>query len=189
MSQQELLKKVVLALEQTGIAYMVTGSLVSSLQGEPRSTHDIDIVINLPRAKVRSLAEAFPPPDYYLDEEALAEAVSGEEMANLIDVSSGDKVDFWMLTDEPFDRSRFARRYKEDILGIRIAVSTPEDTILMKLRWASMSGGSEKQFTDAVRVFEVQYGKLDQAYLREWGMKLGLEQDLEKLKQAANKIE
>ncbi len=26
-----------------------------------------------------------------------------------------------------------------------------EDTILMKLRWAKLSGGSEKQFTDALR--------------------------------------
>lgn len=51
-----------------------------------------------------------------------------------------------------------------------------------------MSGGSEKQFTDAVRVYEVQYGKLDQNYLREWALKLGLESDLEKLKSEANTL-
>ncbi len=28
-------------------------------------------------------------------------------------------------------------------------ISTPGDTILMKLRWANPSGGSEKQFRDA----------------------------------------
>jgi hypothetical protein len=44
---------------------------------------------------------------------------------------NGDKVDFWMLTEDPFDRSRFARRYYEEVLGIRFAVSSPEDTILM----------------------------------------------------------
>jgi hypothetical protein len=44
MSQQELLAKVVGALDQLEIQYMITGSIVSSLQGEPRSTHDIDIV-------------------------------------------------------------------------------------------------------------------------------------------------
>ena len=41
MSQQELLKKVVLTLDQNDIDYMLTGSLVSSMQGEPRLTHDI----------------------------------------------------------------------------------------------------------------------------------------------------
>ena len=45
MSQPELLKRVVQALDAAGIDYMVTGSIVSSLQGEPRATHDIDIVI------------------------------------------------------------------------------------------------------------------------------------------------
>lgn len=188
MSQQELLKKVVQALDEKGIGYMVTGSLVSSLQGEPRSTHDIDIIINLHRSKVHDLTSSFPGPAYYLDEEAVAQAVEGKDMVNLIDVSTGDKVDFWMLTEEPFDRSRFARRYYEDILGLRIAVSAPEDTILMKLRWARMSGGSEKQFTDAVRVYEVQYGRLDQKYLHEWALKLDVGRDLERLKNEAKTL-
>ena len=84
MSQQELLKSVVRALEQLDVEYMVTGSIASSLQGEPRSTHDIDIVVNLPRSKAHALAAAFPPPVYYLDEEAATEAVAAKGMANLI---------------------------------------------------------------------------------------------------------
>ena len=31
----------------------------------------------------------------------------------------------------------------------------------MKPRWAELSGGSEKQFTDALRVYELRYGELD----------------------------
>ena len=44
MSQQELLRKVIEILDGTGIQYMLTGSVALSLQGEPRSTHDIDMV-------------------------------------------------------------------------------------------------------------------------------------------------
>ena len=186
MSQQELLKKVALTLERLGIDYMVTGSITSSLQGEPRSTHDIDIVVNLPRSKAHDLAGAFPSPGFYLDEEALAEAITGMGMANLIDTESGDKVDFWLLTDEPFDQSRFARRYNETLFGTLIAVSAPEDTILMKLRWARLSGGSEKQFIDAVRVYEVQFGRLDADYLRDWAQKLDLVGELKRLQNEAN---
>jgi len=94
MSQQELLAKVVQTLEQLGIAYMATGSIVSSMQGEPRSTHDIGIVVNLPRSKAYALAGAFSPPDYYFDPDAVLEAVSTKGMANLTDIRSGDKVDF-----------------------------------------------------------------------------------------------
>ena len=71
------------------------------------------------------------------------DAINRQGMFNLIDVTSGDKVDFWMLTNEPFDRSRFARKYAEEVWGMRITVSSPEDTILAKLRWAKLSGGSE----------------------------------------------
>lgn len=109
MSQQELLRKVIQALDSAGIEYMISGSMASSLQGEPRSTHDIDIVVAIERASARKLAEAFSPPDYYLDEQSIIEAIGGNGMFNLTDVNSGDKVDFWVLTDEPFDRSRFAR--------------------------------------------------------------------------------
>ena len=42
MPQQELLKLVIARLDEAGIEYMLTGSLASSLQGEPRATHDID---------------------------------------------------------------------------------------------------------------------------------------------------
>jgi len=185
MSQQELLAKIVHTLEQLEIEYMDTGSIVSSLQGEPRSTHDIDIVVNLPLLKAQALANAFPPPDYYLDQGALLNAISGRGMANLIDITSGDIVDFWLLTETPFDLSRFARRYHLNVLGMRLAVSSPEDTILMKLRWAQMSGRSEKQFMDAVRVYEVQHEKLDPIYLLKWALELGIKNDLDRLKNEA----
>jgi hypothetical protein len=185
MSQQELLEKVARTLERLEIEYMITGSIASSLQGEPRSTHDIDIVVNLHPSKAAALAGAFPPPVYYLDQDAIIEAASRRGMANLIDTMSGDKVDFWLLTETPFDLSRFGRRYYEELLGMRLPVSSPEDTILMKLRGAKMSGGSEKQFIDAVRVYEVQYEKLDREYLQEWAQKLGLESEMERLRNEA----
>ena len=50
-------------------------------------------------------------------------------------------------------------------------VSAPEDTILMKLHWASFRW-SEKQFRDAVRVYEVQFGNLDLNYIESWSDRL-----------------
>ncbi len=175
MSQQKLLKKVIQVLGQTGIQYMITGSVVSSLQGEPRSTHDIDMVIAIQKSGAKKLFEAFPPPNFYLDEGSILDAINRQSMFNLIDVTAGDKVDFWILTNEPFDQSRFLRKISERFMDIEMQVSTPEDTILAKLRWAKLSGGSEKQFTDALRVYEVQYGNLDINYLKYWVKKLDVE--------------
>ena len=187
MSQQELLKRVIQVLEESRIQYMITGSVASSLQGEPRSTHDIDIVIAIQKSVAKKLVEAFPLPDFYLDEDSILNAINMESMFNLIDIREGDKVDFWILTDEPFDQSRFSRRYSEKFMGIGLQVSTPEDTILAKLRWAKLSGGSEKQFIDALRVYEVQYGKLDIAYLEHWAKKLDVESLWKRLMDEAEK--
>ena len=93
-----------------------------------------------------------------------------------INVTTGIiKVDFWILTDEPFDKSRFSRRCSEEFGGITLQVSSPEDTILAKLKWAKLSGGSEKQFIDSLRVYEVQYEGLDIAYLEHWAKRLAVE--------------
>ena len=185
MSQQELLKKVADVLRDLGIDYMVSGSLVSSLQGEPRSTHDVDIVVAIRHSSAKPLAAAFPPPDYYLTEESILDALRTNGLFNLIDVNSGDKVDFWMLTDQPFDVSRFKRKRIEDVLGTRIFVSAPEDTILMKLHWGKESGGSDKHIIDALRVYEVQYGLLDLEYLRNWARTLGVSSLLDRIEEQA----
>ncbi len=153
---------------------MVTGSVASSLQGEPRSTHDIDLVVNIRPADVKKLTAIFHQPDFYLDEESMYEAIEQKSMFNLIDVLNGDKVDFWMLTNEPFDQSRFGRRYSQPFMDMAFQLSRPEDTIIAKLKWAKMAGGSEKQFKDALRVYEVQFGQLDLSYLESWIKRLDL---------------
>jgi len=188
MSQSQLLIHVLDVLDAVGIPYMLTGSFVSSLQGEPRATHDIDLVIDLAAESVKRILEAFSSPGFYLDESAMYEAVVRKSTFNLIDYHEGDKVDFWLLTEEPFDRSRFARRRSVELLGRVLFVSSPEDTILAKLRWAKLSGGSMKQFTDAVRVFEVQYGTLDIAYLADWVNALGIADFWRRLQEEAEPV-
>ena len=109
-------------------------------------------------------------------------------MFNLTDVVEGDKVDFWILTNQAFDQSRFAPKYTEDVLDMRLKVSSPEDTILAKLQWAVKSGGSEKQFIDALRIFEVQHGSLELDYLNRWVVALGIEEMWKRLQDEAEII-
>jgi hypothetical protein len=188
MLQPKLLIKVLVLLNENQIDYMITGSLVSSIQGEPRATHDFDILVNITHAAIPALIKAFPPPEYYISESAIEEAIQHKSMFNLLDTMEGDNADFWILTDDPFDQSRFARKYEEKILGFSMKISTPEDTILMKLRWAKLSGGSEKQFTDALRVYEIQYRNLDLNYMEAWSQTLQIKELWEKLKQEAQPI-
>lgn len=186
MSQQKLLSEVVAALNECGIPYMVTGSIASSLFGEPRATHDVDLVVELERRHVDELLRRFAEPDYFLQRSSMMEAISHGSMFNLLSIEDGDKVDFWLLTDDPFDSSRFDRRLSKTVMGVDVWISSPEDTILAKLRWAKKSGGSEKQMNDALRVFEVQRGVIDEDYVREWADSLNVANLWQQIQDAAD---
>ena len=186
MSQSDLLIEAVVALESAGVGYMLTGSLASSLQGEPRATHDIDLVIEIDPRAVDGLAQAFSAPRYFFDQPAAREALSRRGMFQLLDTASGDKIDFWGLTETEFDRSRFSRRVAVSIFGSTVWLTSPEDTIIQKLKWASESGGSERQIGDAVGVYEVQAGALDEGYLDEWAGRMGLSVLLASVRQRAD---
>jgi hypothetical protein len=174
VSQRALLTRIVEALDRAAIPYMLTGSLASSLQGEPRATHDIDLVVDIATADVARVVAALSAPGVYLDESAVADATRRGSMFNLIDTTSGDKTDFWLLTAEPYDQTRFSRRVQVTALGLDLSVSAPEDTILMKLRWSARAGGSERQLDDALHVYALQAGSLDEAYLDDWAERLGV---------------
>ncbi|MCX6364298.1 MAG: hypothetical protein NTW58_09075 [Actinobacteria bacterium] len=185
MSQQALLTRIVEALDGAGISYMLTGSLVSSLQGEPRATHDIDLVVDIAVADVARVMRALSAPEHHLDEHAVRDAARRRTLFNLIDSSSGDKAGFRLLSDDPFDCKRFARRLQVEALGLPLSVSAPEDTILMKLRWSAKAGGTEQQLGDAVRVYELQAGSLDEGYLDEWAVRLEVTAALAPVRESA----
>lgn len=178
MGQLALLRHAVEALDAASVPYMLTGSYASSLQGQPRATHDIDFVVNLEARQISRLLAAFPEDRYYFSEDAIELAVQDRAMFNVLDVQEGDKIDFWLLTDDPFDRERFERRMEVLMEDGPLWVSTPEDTILMKLRWAAESGGSERQFGDARHVYTVSRDVIDEVYLDHWASRMGLEDSL-----------
>jgi hypothetical protein len=174
MSQQELLKKLLAMLNGHKCPYMLTGSIVSSILGEPRLSHDIDIIIDADKKIEQLLLEQFDTENYYLDEYAIRDAIATQGMFNLIDINSGDKIDFWILTDSAFDASRFARRQSVKLFGEIAWISTPEDTMLSKMLWAKKCGGSEKQLTDVRQVYQYNSASIDRDYMERWCILLGI---------------
>jgi hypothetical protein len=185
MPQLELLGRIVKFLTENSIQYMLTGSIVSSLQGIPRSTHDIDIIISITKDDIPKIIRAFPLKNFYVNENSIKEAVINKSQFNIIDINEGDKIDFWILTENEFDKIRFERKQKLLLFNFEAYISTAEDTILQKLYWSKQSGGSKKQFNDALNVFEIQYGKLDLKYMADWSKKLGIESLFDKIQSDA----
>ncbi|HRQ73456.1 MAG TPA: hypothetical protein PLU35_10545 [Phycisphaerales bacterium] len=182
MGQIDLLIHAVRSLDAVGIPYMLTGSYALSVAGAIRSTHDIDIVVELGGASLPALLDAFPASRFHFSRNAAEDAVRRRTMFNILDEEEGDKVDFWMLTDDAFDRIRFERRRTVEFRGTRLSVSTPEDTILMKLRWSADSGGSGRQMRDVQTMYAMCAGTLDEPYLSQWADRLGVRDELDRIR-------
>ena len=131
---------------------MVAGSFASSAHGMPRATQDVDLVIDPPSpAALDTLIRSMAPEQYYVDLEAARDALRRRSMFNVVDLASGWKVDLILRKDRPFSRDEFARRMKLTLLDVSVFVATPEDTIVAKLEWSKLAGGSERQRRDVCR--------------------------------------
>jgi hypothetical protein len=178
--------RVAAALTSVGADYFLGGSLASSLQGEPRSTNDIDFVIALPAGRVESLRQALGT-DFELDIDMLRDAVMHARSANAFYLPLLTKIDFFGRGHEPFDESEFGRRRSVVVgaSGEALVVKSPEDTVLRKLLWFRDGGEvSEKQWRDVVSVLRVSGPLMDEAYLRSWASRLHLESLLERARVA-----
>jgi len=121
MTQADLLRYVVDAFEELGIDYMISGSQASIYYGEPRLTQDIDIVADLTVAHLAGLLARFPPPEFYLAEDAIRDAISTRGQFNIIHPESGLKVDVIARKDTPYDLVEFSRRQRLPALEEREA--------------------------------------------------------------------
>jgi hypothetical protein len=170
-------------LDSLVIAYAVGGSLASSAYGTLRFTQDADIAV-APFAHVAERFYDLVKDGFYLSNEAIRQALNSQGSFNLIHFETSFKIDIFVLGPGEFDRQLLARRRTarlSDAGRSDLALVSPEDIILLKLRWFQDTGGtSERQWDDVLGVLAVQGESLDFEYLTDSARKLGLEQDLDR---------
>jgi len=174
---------VVEALESLEVPYLIGGSLASSLHGSSRATLDADIVADLDAKDVESLHSKLCA-EFYLDLEAMREAIRQRGSFNAIHLETAFKIDVFLPRDRPFDRMEFERRqrYEVSTSPIRSAYfASPEDVVLAKLEWY-LSGGevSDRQWNDILGVLKVQAERLDRHYLQQWAQRIGVRDILDR---------
>ena len=179
MNEQELLADCLRRLNRANVAYYLTGSMASNYWGIPRTTHDLDFVVQLPMSAVPRILHEFSG-DFYIEEAAVRAACQPPHQFNAIDTRSALKVDFWLPKPEPFDREMLKRRVQATLFGEPARISTAEDVVLHKLVWNRISP-SDRQLGDAAGIVAVQADALDKNYLRQWARELKLTGELESL--------
>jgi hypothetical protein len=177
MPEPELFLLFVRPLNRAGVRYVVSGSVAAIFYGEPRLTHDVDVVVFLNSNDIQKLIEVFPKTEFYLPplETMLAETArehSGH--FNLIHLDTGFKADLYPTGRD--ELNAWALRGKRTIKyeGEDIVLAPPEYVIVRKLEYFRESH-SEKHLRDIRAMLAVSSEQLDQAALGEWVHRRGLQ--------------
>jgi hypothetical protein len=174
--EKDVLREVSERLGSAGIRFMVTGSVAMGYYAEPRMTRDIDLVVALMESDVDRVVRLFQQ-DYYVDEHAVARAIAGRSIFNIIHVEKVVKVDLIVLKGDAYRQEEFARRRLIEMGEFQTWIVSREDLILSKLCWARDSR-SEMQLRDVRNLLSSGY---DEAYLRTHAKALGVEDLLEEV--------
>ena len=167
-------------MEGAQVDYALGGALAVAAWAEARSTQDVDLVIYLPMKHIQRFSDELArrqiliPPELMLD---LLLETRGDVPLVGYHLHWSHKAELFPLRPgDELRASALARRRLVDLgssMG-QVTVHAPEDLILYKLRFFSLSQ-QQKHTRDIVAILYAQKGKLDEAYLTGWIHRLGLE--------------
>ena len=137
------------------LRYAVVGGVTSSLLGRPRSTFDVDVVVDVRPEHAVRLARAFRARRYRVDPRDVVDALREHGHFSIFDTRSEYRIDAkgvygdlqrWTLQDRR--RIRLGRSY--------VYLDAPENLIVAKLLF-----GSEQDIGDAEAVYARHRGRLN----------------------------
>ncbi|HUP18906.1 MAG TPA: hypothetical protein VM778_03010 [Gemmatimonadota bacterium] len=170
----DLLLHLIDTLEDLALPYGLTDSIASMVYGEPRTTFDIDVVVQLQEPDVDRLKERFPEPDFFLDEVAARPAVREGRSFNILHPVSGFKIDVFPAVGS-IGRMQIERRRRLPAVGDRLGdFSPPEALIVYKLRYYR-EGGSERQLRDIASMLAISGDDIDREEIGRLASEFGVD--------------
>ena len=177
MPEPDLIELFVGPLQSAGIRYIISGSVAAMLYGEPRVTHDIDLVVFLRTDDIANLPQLFPQPEFYVPPpEVIAAEIARQKHGcfNVVHADSSLKADFFTASRDEFHAWAFRHMKKYSARGLEITLAPPEYVIVRKLEYFR-EGGSDKHLRDIRGILNVSGEQLDRAALNEWIARCGVQ--------------
>jgi hypothetical protein len=163
-------------LNDSCIQYMVTGSVASIIYGEPRLTHDIDVVLELHSDQVSFFVQVFSGNEFYHPPlEVIQTEIRRETRGhfNLIHHDTGFKADIYPIGDDQLHKWAMQHRRCIDFQDMKIWVAPPEYVILRKLEFYE-EGHSQKHIRDIEAMVRISREIIDTDVLRTKALQMGL---------------
>jgi len=157
MPEVDLLQIFVEPLRRADLNFCVTGSVASMLYGEPRLTHDIDLVLELGSLKqIEKLSQVFSERDFYVPPLEVMRVEAARDRRghlNIIHIESGFKADLYLTGEDPFHRWALERVRRVKVAEIDVPIAPPEYVIIRKLQFFK-EGASEKHMRDIMAMLK-----------------------------------
>jgi hypothetical protein len=183
MLEPDLIELCVGPLQSAGIRYFISGSVAAMLYGEPRVTHDIDLVVFLRTSDLAKLPELFPPPEFYVPpSEVIAVEVARRHHGcfNVIHADSSLKADLFTANRDEFHAWAFRNLKQYPARGMEVSLAPPEYVIVRKLEYFR-EGGSDKHLRDIRGRLNISGDQIDLTALNEWIRTRGVEAEWRKV--------
>ena len=176
MPEPELCLLFLRPLNRLGVRYIISGSVAAILYGEPRLTHDVDLVVFLRSEDVSRLLEVFPSPEFYVPPpEIIHSEIARDQRGhfNVIHADTGFKADFYPAGREELHAWAFRHARRMEYRGEPVVVAPPEYVIVRKLEYFR-EGGSEKHLRDTRSMLAVSGDQIDRGALDDWITRQGV---------------
>jgi hypothetical protein len=161
---------------------MLVGSFATNVYGVPRSTQDADIVVQLRPGDLTALVARLGPP-FRLDPQMTFETVTATNRYVLHLDESPFTIELFLLSNDPHDLERFARRRRERIPEGEVFIPSVEDVIVTKMRWLH-AAGRHKDSEDVENVIAVQGDRIDWNYVNSWCDRHGTRELLDQVRRS-----
>lgn len=157
MPEHNLFQIFISRLNTIGIRYMVTGAVTSIVYGEPRLTHDIDLVVELSGEKAEEIVKAFPPDEFYCPPVEIIKLEAGRQLHGhfiIIHHETGFKADIYILGQDKLHHWAMSNLKRIELEGEPVWLAPPEYVILRKLEYYR-ERDSEKHLRDIAGMVKI----------------------------------
>jgi hypothetical protein len=167
------------SLRSAGVGHAFVGALAVGAYGMPRTTSDVDVIVDYRAEDVPALANAFHRLGFRVSAEDLRDALAEGSHCTVHDARSGFHLDLAPA------RRRAAKDTIRGALPVRwrgatLPIANPEHTVVMKLVY-----GSDQDVEDALGILVRQRGRLDRRRMRDFARTQRVLEALQELERKA----
>ncbi|OLS12606.1 MAG: hypothetical protein RBG13Loki_3778 [Promethearchaeota archaeon CR_4] len=188
-----LVKRIARILDEIHLKYVIVGGFATILRGRPRTTTDLDLIIENNQEKIETFLEELKKQNFDMMENQFRMAIKEGTNISIFDNLSPLRVDLKVATKRD-DITALTSAIKESYNGVIVQVASTEQILYGKVLYlGDISDIPDTELIeyqdvrDFINVFRQQRDQINLNVLKENAQKAGLTHTLEKLIAEAKK--